>query len=294
MSNSVYVSVVTGLPDIRLYLWLAGTGDSLREGKPWPPVRNGVLLLTPPCLSFGDTVSGMWWMLAVPGLDVLLFPVSPFHCWPRCVIPSSPLWSMPTFISSSFWMDLNKNDAPFSAEVTLYSYKCEKEYLYTTPAEKGLCEVLLGSILWLHPSLQQHLLIQLPLLLLLLQMLLHAETLSVILLYVLRGVATLDNHMDTMWNHVSTFVSPQQPQIFPAFQFYLFHSLVMPTASTHIPDYNRLDCWQFLNSQGLVLHHPPHKKFSRSSSYQKALQYILPHHISHTHRTIQSQATLLL
>lgn len=62
----------------------------------------------------------------------------------------------------------------------------------TLPAEEGLSEVVLGSVLRLHSSLQQHLLVELPLLLLLLQMLLHAETLPVILLYVLCGVMPLD------------------------------------------------------------------------------------------------------
>lgn len=61
-------------------------------------------------------------------------------------------------------------------------------------AEEGLSEVVLGSVLRLHPSLQQHLLVKLSLLLLLLQMLLHTETLPVILLDVFCGVKTLDNH----------------------------------------------------------------------------------------------------
>lgn len=66
-----------------------------------------------------------------------------------------------------------------------------------SPAEEGLCEVILGSVLWLHPSLQQHLLVKLSLLLLLLQMLPHAETVPVILLDVLRGVKALDVHAYT-------------------------------------------------------------------------------------------------
>lgn len=64
-------------------------------------------------------------------------------------------------------------------------------------AEEGLSEVVLGSVLRLHPSLQQHLLVKLSLLLLLLQMLLNAETLPVILLDVLCGVQTLDKHTCT-------------------------------------------------------------------------------------------------
>lgn len=66
-----------------------------------------------------------------------------------------------------------------------------------SPAEEGLGEVILGSVLWLHPSLQQHLLVKLSLLLLLLQMLPHAETVPVILLDVLRGVKALDVHAYT-------------------------------------------------------------------------------------------------
>lgn len=65
--------------------------------------------------------------------------------------------------------------------------------MISSPTEEGLSEVVLGSIWRLHPSLQQHLLVELSLLLLLLQMLLHAETLPVILLDVLCGVRTLDN-----------------------------------------------------------------------------------------------------
>ena len=64
----------------------------------------------------------------------------------------------------------------------------------SSPAEERLSEVVLGSILWLHPSLQQHLLVKLPLLLLLFQMLLHTETLPIKLLYVLCGVTTLDKY----------------------------------------------------------------------------------------------------
>lgn len=102
------------------YLWLEGTGDSPREGKPWFPALNGVLLLTPPGLSLCDTVSGVWRLLAVLGLEVPLLPVNPFHCWPRCVIISSPLWSMPIFISSNFWMDLATDRISHSTEVMLY------------------------------------------------------------------------------------------------------------------------------------------------------------------------------
>lgn len=65
------------------------------------------------------------------------------------------------------------------------------------PAEEGLGEVALGSVLRFHSSLQQHLLVKLPLLLLLLQMLLHAETLPVILLDLLCGVTTLNTHTHT-------------------------------------------------------------------------------------------------
>lgn len=62
----------------------------------------------------------------------------------------------------------------------------------SSPVEEGLRQVVLGSILRLHPSLQEHLLVKLLLLLLLLQVLLNPEALPVILLDVLRGVGTLD------------------------------------------------------------------------------------------------------
>lgn len=62
------------------------------------------------------------------------------------------------------------------------------------PAKKCLGEVVLGSILLLHTSLQQHLLIQLSLLLLLFQMLLHPKPLPVVLLDVLCGVTALKKH----------------------------------------------------------------------------------------------------
>lgn len=182
------------------YLWLPGTGDSLKDGKPWPPVFNGVLLTPPPGLSLGGPVSGVWRVSVVLGLDVLVFPFSPFHCWPRCGITSSPLWSMPTFISSNFWMDLDKNNLFVSSTQHLGCVSFIKSHNRTpSPAQEGLCEVVLGSVLWLHPALQQHLLVKLSLLLLLLQMLLHAETLPVILLDVFRGVKALDRHTCTQW-----------------------------------------------------------------------------------------------
>lgn len=62
------------------------------------------------------------------------------------------------------------------------------------PAEKRLGEVVLGSVLELHAALQQHLVVKLPLLLLLLQMLLHAKPLPVILLNLLCGASALDRH----------------------------------------------------------------------------------------------------
>lgn len=55
----------------------------------------------------------------------------------------------------------------------------------------------MGCVLRLHPSFQQHLLVKLSLLLLLLQMLLYAETLPVVLLDLLCGVRTLDKHTCT-------------------------------------------------------------------------------------------------
>ena len=64
----------------------------------------------------------------------------------------------------------------------------------TVPVEELLGEAVLhvgcGRLL-LDPALQQHLLVQLPLLLLLLQVLLHAQPLAVELLKLLRGVAQL-------------------------------------------------------------------------------------------------------
>lgn len=62
----------------------------------------------------------------------------------------------------------------------------------SSPVEEGLRQVVLGSILRLHPSLQEHLLVKLLLLLLLLQVLLNPEALPVILLHLLRSVETLD------------------------------------------------------------------------------------------------------
>lgn len=69
------------------------------------------------------------------------------------------------------------------------------------PAEEGLCEIVLGTILWLHSSLQQHLLVKLLLLLLLLQMLLHPKTLPVILLNMFSGVETLHKHINKTNEH---------------------------------------------------------------------------------------------
>lgn len=93
-------------------------------------------------------------------------------------------------------MDLDKNKIStrgvprlcFIHEMTQYDFSL---------AEEGLSEVVLGSVLRLHPSLQQHLLVKLSLLLLLLQMLLHTETLPVILLDVICGVKALDRHTCT-------------------------------------------------------------------------------------------------
>lgn len=62
----------------------------------------------------------------------------------------------------------------------------------SSPVEEGLRQVVLGSLLWLYPSLQEHLLVKLLLLLFLLQVLLNPEALPVILLDVLRGVETLN------------------------------------------------------------------------------------------------------
>lgn len=180
------------------YLLLGGTGDSLSNGKLWLPVLTGVLLLTPPGLSLGGPLSGVWRVSGTLGLDVLLFPVSPFHCWPSCAIMSSPRWSMPTFISSNFWMDLDKDKLCRSTRLAFHSSLTSNPVgMTSSPAEEGFCEVVLGSILGLHSPLQQHLLVKLLLLLLLFQMLLHAEPLSVILLDVLSGVTTLDTDKDT-------------------------------------------------------------------------------------------------
>lgn len=64
----------------------------------------------------------------------------------------------------------------------------------SVPVEEGLCQAVLhvvGRGLLLDPSLQQHLLVHLPLLLLLLQVLLHAQPLAVKLLVLLCRVAEL-------------------------------------------------------------------------------------------------------
>lgn len=71
----------------------------------------------------------------------------------------------------------------------------------SVPVEELLCEAVLhvaGRGLLLDPALQQHLLVHLPLLLLLLQVLLHTETLPVELLVLLCGVAELRIEHDTV------------------------------------------------------------------------------------------------
>lgn len=98
-------------------------------------------------------------------------------------------------------MDLDKDKTSCSTKVICYILETTvvKYFIVAfSPAKEGLGEVVLGSILELHPSLQQHLLVKLPLLLLLLQMLLHAKTLPVILLYVLCRASTLDKHTYTI------------------------------------------------------------------------------------------------
>ncbi len=68
----------------------------------------------------------------------------------------------------------------------------------SVPVEELLCEAVLhvaGRGLLLDPSLQQHLLVHLPLLLLLLQVLLHAKTLPIELLILLCRVTKLRNMM---------------------------------------------------------------------------------------------------
>lgn len=85
-----------------------------------------------------------------------------------------------------------------------------------SPAEEGFSEVVLRSVLWLHPSLEQHLLVELLLLLLLLHMLPHAQTLPVIFLDVLCGVEVLDKHTCT------PLIRGRKKKISPLFIIHLF------------------------------------------------------------------------
>lgn len=118
---------------------------------------------------------------------------------------------MPTFISSNFWMDLDKDKLCRSTRLAFHSSLTSNSVgMTSSPAEEGFCEVVLGSILGLHSPLQQHLLVKLLLLLLLFQMLLHAEPLSVILLDVLSGVMTLDTDKDT--SHQNESPPPKKTQ----------------------------------------------------------------------------------
>lgn len=94
-------------------------------------------------------------------------------------------------------MDLNKRNISSCQQGSATFVSFTEYNVISSPAEKGLCEVVLGSILRLHTSLQQHLLVKLSLLLLLLQVLPHAETLPVILLDVLCGIKALDTHAKT-------------------------------------------------------------------------------------------------
>lgn len=99
-------------------------------------------------------------------------------------------------------MDLDKDKLCRSTRLAFHSSLTSNPAGMTpSPAEEGFSEVVLGSILGLHSPLQQHLLVKLLLLLLLFQMLLHAEPLPVILLDVLSGVTTLDTHKDTSYQN---------------------------------------------------------------------------------------------
>lgn len=95
-------------------------------------------------------------------------------------------------------MDLTKHNISSCQQGSATVVSFTGYNVISSPAEKGLCEVVLGSILRLHTSLQQHLLVKLSLLLLLLQMLLHTETLPVILLDVLCGVKALDTRTQSV------------------------------------------------------------------------------------------------
>lgn len=78
-----------------------------------------------------------------------------------------------------------------SASVGTYQTKRILTPASVKPAEEGFGEVVLGAVLRLDSALQQHLLVELLLLLLLLHVLPHAQTLPVILLDVLCGVRAL-------------------------------------------------------------------------------------------------------
>lgn len=82
-------------------LYLAGNGDSLMCCRQWLPDLWEGMLLTLPGFALCTTPGSSW------VLDVLPSSARPLQCWPRGVT-SSPWWSMPMFISSSFWMDLDR------------------------------------------------------------------------------------------------------------------------------------------------------------------------------------------
>lgn len=80
----------------------------------------------------------------------------------------------------------------------------------TVPVEELLCEAVLhvaGRRLLLDTSLQQHLLVHLPLLLLLLQVLLHTKTLPVVFFILLRWVPKLRiTHDDKQRKHMENLI----------------------------------------------------------------------------------------
>lgn len=93
----------------------------------------------------------------------------------------------------------------------------------------------------------------------------------------------------THWNVDLEFVCQRYEWSFKLFCTVLTHAHMHAHTHTGIDKLSpKSHYWQLFNSQGLVLHHPSHKKFSRTSSYLEGPQYI-PLHLSHTHTHTDTQ-----
>lgn len=118
----------------------------------------------------------------------------------------------------------------------------------SVPVEELLSEAVLhvaGRGLLLDPSLQQHLLVNLPLLLLLLQVLLHTKTLAIILLILLRGVTKLTiehKSIDREWNTTWTL--------------FLFSLCTVHSEGRAM--WTLMDGGTILHIQNLIFTHPQH------------------------------------